>query len=222
MVHLVKGSQAAKDHMKAVRAGKKFGGGGRKKSNSYSGGYPTGFRSTGLGYGRSFKKRAPKGMGKKYVPGSGKTGMTLATWRSSQDLKDILAAGREKRRNMGSRVGHPYVMRKCRREAQEIVNSLNHAKFKTAAQWKRGVNQMLGRHSRFGHVSPNFGRDHRAASIAAFNYVKTPSLPKLPTIPIYADMMSDDYMGKMSGFKHTMDESTTSATSTGKYKKSKV
>lgn len=220
MPHHPKGSAAAKAwgaKMKKLREAKN--GGPITKATNYYGNY---FSSTGLGYGR---KRAPKGMGKpKRIPGSGPSGMTRAQYIHSDYAKENLAAGRAKRKSMGSRAGYPYVMRKCRREAQEIVNSLNHAKFKTAAQWKRGVNQMLGRHSRFGYVSPHFGTEHRRASIAAFNsgHVKRPSLPLLPQIPSYADVMSDSYVGKMSGMKHTAEEFSSKPSSTGSFKRKKV
>lgn len=195
---LVKGSAAAKAWGAKMKSLRKGGTG----NSQYR---VKGVYNTGMSFGRVRGPPKPK-----HIPGSGKTGMTRAQWLASPQNRETLAKNRANARRR--QPGHPYIMRQCRREAQMVVNAINHHKFKTVGQVKKAVNQMLGRHSTFGHVAP------RISSNGAYLYgggarVKLPPLPSIP--------QELDFTTYQSSGKHGL-ESTTMATSTGSYKKKKV
>ena len=61
-----------------------------------------------------------------------------------------------RKRGGGKRVpGRAYVMRKCRREAQDLLTAINNRHFKSAGEMKQAMNAAFGRHSQFGVAMPH-------------------------------------------------------------------
>lgn len=116
------------------------------------------------------RKSYPKMVnGVPYVPGSGITGMTHAQYIRSPLARQNLSGG-------GRRAGQPYVMRKCRKEAQNILKYFNRTQFRDVADVKKKVNLAFGRTGNFGLATP---RQKRSKSLV---YAAPEGVNPLPSL----------------------------------------